>query len=85
LRQAERHGAAAQRTGWRLTSFGYPAAVIQAAPDDSEPLRPGDVPREMPSRSAAAQRRAMQAAMANAVRAMRSTNGRRAGRRRDRS
>jgi hypothetical protein len=56
--------------------------VIHAAPDNAEPLRPGDYLREMPSRNAAAQRRAMQAAMANAVRAMRSTNGRRAGSRR---
>jgi len=53
--------------------------VIHAAPDDAQPLRPADHQRELPSRSAAAQRRAMQAAMANAVRAMRSTNGRRAG------
>jgi len=53
--------------------------VIHEAPDDAQPLRPADHPRELPSRSAAARRRAMQAAMANAVRAMRSTNGRRAG------
>lgn len=45
--------------------------------DDPQPLRPADGPRAMPSRNAAAQRRAMQAAIANAVRAMRSTHGRR--------
>jgi len=56
--------------------------VIHAAPDDAEPLPPSGSPREPPSRSAAAQRRAMQAAMANAVRAMRSTDGRRVGTRR---
>jgi hypothetical protein len=56
--------------------------VIHAAPNDAERLRPGDHPRETPSRSAAAQRRAMQAAIANAVRAMRSTSARRAGGRR---
>jgi hypothetical protein len=53
--------------------------VIHRALDDPQPLRPLDDPRKLPSRSAAAQRRAMQAAMANAVRAMRSTDGRRAG------
>jgi hypothetical protein len=52
--------------------------VIHGAPDNAEPHRPVDGLRELPSRNAAAQRRAMQAAIANAVRAMRSTHGRRA-------
>jgi len=52
--------------------------VIHATPDDAKPLRPVDDPRELPWRNAAAQRRAMQAAIANAVRAMRSAGGRHA-------
>jgi hypothetical protein len=51
-------------------------AVIDARPDGSEPLRPVLDPRVLPSRNAAAQRRAMQAAIANAVRAMRTTTAR---------
>jgi hypothetical protein len=55
--------------------------VLHSTPSEPDPLRP----HERPSRNAAAQRRAMQAAMANAVRAMRSAGGGRsmmAGRRR---
>jgi hypothetical protein len=56
--------------------MGNPAAVIHVTADDPQPLRPVDDPREMPSRNAAAQRRATQAAIANAVHAMRSAHGR---------
>jgi len=56
---------------------GNPAAVLPSDSAESESLRPVDAARGMPSRNAAAQRRAMQAALANAVRAMRSTGGRR--------
>jgi hypothetical protein len=59
---------------WRM---GNPGAVLPTGPADPDPLRPVDAGRGMPSRNAAAQRRAMQAALANAVRAMRSTGGRR--------
>jgi hypothetical protein len=57
---------------------GYSAGVMPpATPSPSEPLRPVGGPRQTSSRSAAMQRRAMQAAIANAVRAMRSQDGRR--------
>lgn len=56
--------------------MGNPAAVLDMTADDPKPRRPVDDLRELPSRNAAAQRRAMQAAIANAVRAMRSTSGR---------
>ncbi len=42
-------------------------------PSARQPLLPIDDPQSLPSRDAALQRRAMQAALANAVRAMRST------------
>ncbi len=47
--------------------------------DSADPgsLRPVDAARDRPPRNAAAQRRAMQAALANAVRAMRSAGGKR--------
>jgi hypothetical protein len=51
--------------------------VIHASPGGGTPPRPSDDPDTMPSRNAAAQRRAMQAAISNAVRALRSTGGRR--------
>lgn len=57
--------------------MGNPAAVLPTDTADSGSLRPADPARGMPSRHAAAQRRAMQAALANAVRAMRSAGGKR--------
>ena len=57
--------------------MGNPAAVLPTDSADADPLRPADAARGMPSRHAASQRRAMQAALANAVRAMRSTGGKR--------
>jgi len=51
--------------------------VLDVTPSGSDPLQPTHDARRLPSRSAAAQRRAMQAALANAVRAMRSAGGRR--------
>lgn len=60
-----------------VRGMGNPAAVIRPIPPHPEPLRPVGDPRAAPSRNAAAQRRAMQAAMANAVRALRSPGGRR--------
>jgi hypothetical protein len=57
--------------------MGNPPAVLPTGPANPDPLRPVDPARGMPSRNAAAQRRAMQAAIANAVRAMRSTSRRR--------
>jgi hypothetical protein len=55
--------------------MGIPARVLHPTSHDNDPLRPVAGARQMPSRSAAAQRRAMQAAMANAVRAMHSPGG----------
>jgi hypothetical protein len=51
--------------------------VLDPAASGSDPLHQIAGARRQPSRNAAAQRRAMQAALANAVRAMRSTGGRR--------
>jgi hypothetical protein len=51
--------------------------VLGPTSSGSDPLQPIHDARLLPSRSAAAQRRAMQGALANAVRAMRSTGGRR--------
>lgn len=54
------------------------AVVTSPPPDASPPLRPhGELGALALSRSAAIQRRAMQAAMAGAVREMRSATGRR--------
>jgi hypothetical protein len=58
--------------------MGNPLCVLPSDPAEAEPLRPAGVDAGMPSHHAAARRRAMQAALANAVRAMRSS---RAGRR----
>jgi hypothetical protein len=59
---------------------GYcPQAMIHASPTDSSPLLASYRGSEPPSRAAAAQRRAMHAAIADAVRAMRSTRGQRPG------
>jgi hypothetical protein len=55
---------------------GIALRVLDLTPSDADPRRPVDDERARPSRNAAAQRRAMQAAMANAVRAMRSMAGR---------
>jgi len=61
----------------RSARAGSPFRVFDATPSGSDPLQPIQDARRLPSRNAAAQRRAMQAALANAVRAMRSTGGRR--------
>jgi hypothetical protein len=57
---------------------GYSAGVMApATPSSSDPLRPIGGPHQPASRNAALQRRAMQAAIANAVRALRTQDGRR--------
>lgn len=53
--------------------------MIHAQPDGPESLRPVLEPRAIPARNAAAQRRAMQAAMSNAVRALRTPGARSGG------
>jgi hypothetical protein len=51
-------------------------SIISTTPAGSDP-RPEDDPPVTPSRTAAMQRRATQAAISNTVRAMRTTGGRR--------
>jgi hypothetical protein len=51
--------------------------MTPATPSPSDPLRSVNEPRRLPSHNAAQQRRAMQAAIASAVRALRSQDGRR--------
>lgn len=51
--------------------------MLHPTPSGPDPLRPNQMTQALAPRSAAAQRRAMQAAMASALRAMRSTGGRR--------
>jgi hypothetical protein len=60
----------------RSSSAGIRLRVLDPT-SGNDPLHPIRGAHRQPSRSSAAQRRAMQAALANAVRAMRSTGGRR--------
>jgi hypothetical protein len=59
---------------------GNASGVLDPTPSGDDLLRPTRDARGLPARNAAAQRRAMQAAIANAVRAMRTVDGRRGSR-----
>jgi hypothetical protein len=71
--------------GCRAIAFARPGRRVSALSDmETTHDNPGDpgrglVPKPVPSRSAAAQRRAMQAALAAAVTALRSQDSRRDG------
>jgi hypothetical protein len=58
---------------------GKHTAAMAVTGRKSQPASPVEGPEALPSRSAAAQRRAMQAALAAAVMAMRSQDNRRVG------
>jgi len=61
----------------RRSPAGTACCVLDPTSSGNDVLHHVRDARQQPSRHAAAQRRAMQAALANAVRAMRSTGGRR--------